>query len=70
MGTKLAGMELVGKRSRSFSEVSELAEKVADDQEERLGYAIKRALGGLREAESVVEGSCWSETSSVVGGRR
>jgi len=63
-------MMLVGVRSRSFSEISELAEKVADDQEERLGDAIKRARGGVREAESAAEGSCCWETSSVVGGRR
>ena len=41
-----------GGRSRSEAEVSELAENVLEDQEERSADVKKGGRGGVREAES------------------
>lgn len=51
-------VKVVGERSRSDSEFSELAGDVVDDHEECSADVMKRGRGGAREAESAAENSC------------
>ena len=48
---------MVGERSRSGSECSELEEKEFEDQEERLADVINGGRGGARKAGSSGENS-------------